>query len=132
MCRDGGFMDAFPVDDAKRYAIEFCSYLDARHPEIFAAIRDTGDLSDDTEATLKQALEAFNQTFQVTEHGPGSEAALGETTPPDEVKPDVGWKRMSSVEEDLVTEAGKTPEQRRKEFEDRAGPLGDSGAPSPM
>ncbi len=32
--------------------------------------------------------------------GRGSEAALGETTPPDEVKPDVGWDRMSSVDDE--------------------------------
>ena len=128
----GGFMDAFPVEDAKRYATEFCAYLDARHPDVFSAIRDTGDLPEATEATLKEALEAFNQTFQATQHGPGSESGLGETTPPDEIKPDVGWDRMSSVEEDLAAEADKTPEQRREEFEEKAGPLGDSGAPSPM
>ena len=128
----GGYMDEFPVEDAKRYATEFCGYLDARHPDVFSAIRDTGELPDATEATLKEALGAFNQTFQGTQHGPGSESGLGETTPPDEIKPDVGWDRMSSVEEDLTTEAGMTPEQRREAFEEKAGPLGDSGAPSPM
>ncbi len=91
-----------------------------------------GDLSDETEATLKTALEAFVQSFAPTEHGPGSEAALGETTPPDEVKPDVGWDRMSSVHEDMADEVEKTPEQRRAEFEEKAGPLGSSDAPSPM
>jgi F-type H+-transporting ATPase subunit alpha len=128
----GGYMDDYPVEDAKRFATEFCEYLEARHPDVFTAIRDTGDLSDETEATLKAALESFGQTFQPTQTGPGSESGLGETTPPDEVKPDVGWDRMSSVEEELEGEADKTPEQRREEFEEKAGPLGDSGAPSPM
>jgi F-type H+-transporting ATPase subunit alpha len=128
----GGYMDDFPVEDAKRFGVEFCEYLDSRHPDVFSAIRETGDLSDETEATLKTALEAFVQSFAPTEHGPGSEAALGETTPPDEVKPDVGWDRMSSVHEDMADEVEKTPEQRRAEFEEKAGPLGSSDAPSPM
>ncbi len=95
-----GSMDTFPASDAKRFASEFCEYLEARHPEVFSEIRDAGDLSDEHEATLKAALESFAEDFQPTEAGAGSEAGLGQTTPPDEVKPDVGWDRMSSVDED--------------------------------
>jgi F-type H+-transporting ATPase subunit alpha len=95
----GGYMDDFPLGDAKRFAIEFSEYLDTRHPEVVSAIRETGDLSDEHEATLKAALEAFAQTFAPTGSGPGSGVALGQPTPPDDVKPDVGWDRMSSVEE---------------------------------
>jgi F-type H+-transporting ATPase subunit alpha len=98
----GGYMDGFPVEDAKRYATEFCEFLDARHPEVFTTIRDSGDLSDETEHTLQGALESFNETFQASQRGPGSASGLGETTPPDEVKPDVGWDRMSSVDEDAT------------------------------
>jgi F-type H+-transporting ATPase subunit alpha len=98
----GGFMDAYPPSDAKRFASEFCEYLDARHPEIFSAIRSTGDLSDEHEATLKAALSSFADVFQPTQAGPGAESGLGEGTPPDEVKPDVGWDRMSSVDEDAT------------------------------
>jgi hypothetical protein len=95
-------MDGFPVEDAKRYATEFCEFLDARHPEVFTTIRDSGDLSDETEHTLQGALESFNETFRASQRGPGSASGLGETTPPDEVKPDVGWDRMSSVDEDAT------------------------------
>ncbi len=94
----GGYMDPYPVADAKRYATEFCEYLDARHPEIFSAIRTTGDLSDEHESTLKDALAAFGEMFQAT--SAGSESGLGESTQADEVKPDVGWDRMSSMEEE--------------------------------
>jgi F-type H+-transporting ATPase subunit alpha len=96
----GGYMDAYPASDAKRFASEFCEYLDARHPEVSSTIRSTGDLPDEHEATLKAALGSFAETFQPTQAGPGSEVGLGQTTPPDEVKPDVGWDRMSSVDED--------------------------------
>ena len=95
----GGYMDDYPADDAKRFVEEFATFLETRNPEVFTAIRDTGELADDTEATLKAALDAFQEVFGPTQTGPGSEAGLGETTPPDEVKPDVGWDRMSSVEE---------------------------------
>jgi F-type H+-transporting ATPase subunit alpha len=103
----GGHMDDYPLADAKRFATEFCEFLDARHPEVSAEIRDAGDLSDDAEGTLKAALEDFKASFRPSDQGPGSEAALGETTPPDEVKPDVGWDRMSSVDE---TEPDAPPE----------------------
>src|SRR4051812_13647388 len=98
----GGYMDAYPPSDAKRFASEFCEYLDARHPEIFSAIRSTGELSDEHEATLKDALGTFAEVFQPMQAGPGSDAGLGQGTPPDEVKPDVGWDRMSSVDEDAA------------------------------
>ena len=103
----GGYLDAFPVEDAKRYAIELCEYIDARHPAVFATIRDDGAFDDATEATLKEALDAFGQMFTPTTAGAGSEAGLGETTPPDEVKPDIGWDRMSSVEEAELEAAGE-------------------------
>jgi F-type H+/Na+-transporting ATPase subunit alpha len=100
----GGFMDAFPVGDAKRYAEEFCEYLEARHPEVFSNLRSTGSLSEEDGSTLTSALGQFNEVFQATEAAPGSEAGIGQPTPPDEVKPDVGWDRMSSVDEDDETE----------------------------
>ncbi len=104
----GGYLDDYPTGDAKRFASEFSEYLEARHPEVFANIRSTGALSDEDEGTLKSALDGFQEVFQPTEGGPGSEAGLGETTPPDEVKPDVGWDRMSSVDEDEAE--GETPD----------------------
>ena len=96
----GGYMDDYPVEDAKRFVEEFATFLETRSPEVFTAIRDTGDLSDETEATLKAAIEAFGETFASSQSAAGSEAGLGSTTPPDEVKADVGWDRMSSVDDE--------------------------------
>jgi F-type H+-transporting ATPase subunit alpha len=101
-----GALDPYPVEDAKRFVFELLTYVDTRHPEVFSAIRDTGDLAEETEVELKGAIEAFSETFVPTAGLPGSEAALGETTPPDEVKPDVGWDRMSSVDGDEEARAG--------------------------
>ena len=95
----GGHLDAYPVEDARRFVEGFAEYLDTRSPEVLAAIRDTGDMSEETEASLTSALETFRSTFVPTPPAAGSAAALGETTKPDEMKPDVGWERMSSTED---------------------------------
>ncbi len=95
-----GALDEFAVEDAKRFVVGLGEYLDTRDPEILSKIRSTGELSEETEASLKSAIESYAETFVATESGPGSETALGETTPPDEVKPDVGWDRMSSADDD--------------------------------
>jgi F-type H+/Na+-transporting ATPase subunit alpha len=106
----GGFMDDYPTDDAKRFVEEFATYLETRDPEVFSTIRESGDLSEETERTLTAALEAFKEGFTPSDVGAGSEAALGATTPPDEVKPDVGWERMSSVDDDEAESAEETPQ----------------------
>ena len=102
----GGDLDGYPVEDAKRFVEEFAEYVETRRPEVMQAIGESGELSDESESALKAAMEEFKQTFVPSTTGPGSEAALGETTPPDEVKPDVGWERMSSVDEDDTESPG--------------------------
>jgi F-type H+-transporting ATPase subunit alpha len=93
----GGHLDAYPVEDAKRFVDEFIEHVSAR-TEVLTAIRDTGVLSDESEAALKQAMEDFRQTFAPSEAEPGSEAAAGEGGPTDPVREDVGWDRLSSAE----------------------------------
>jgi len=95
----GGFLDEYPVEDARRFVEEFGQSFESRHKDVLQTIRESGDLSDETEATLRSAIEEFGQTFAPTEAAAGSDAAVGETTKPDDVKPDVGWDRMSSADE---------------------------------
>ncbi len=95
----GGYLDPFPVEDARRFVEEFTTFLDSR-TDVLGAIKETGDMSDETEATLKESVESFAQSFQTSEAAAGSEAGRGAGTPPDEVKPDIGWDRMSSVDDD--------------------------------
>ncbi len=102
----GGYLDDHPVADAKRFVTGLNEYLDTRHADILEAIRSTGDMSDETEAALKVAIDEYRETFVPSDTGEGSESGLGRTTPPDEVKPDVGWDRMSSADgEDEEDEA---------------------------
>src|SRR5213596_142346 len=43
-----GHLDPYPAEDAKRFVESFQEAIEARHPEIFAAIRDTGKLDEAT------------------------------------------------------------------------------------
>jgi F-type H+-transporting ATPase subunit alpha len=95
----GGHLDAYPVEDAKRFVDEFTEYVSAR-TEVLNEIRDSGALSDESEAELTKAMADFRQTFAPSQAGAGSEAAAGEGSPTDEVKKDVGWDRLSSAEDE--------------------------------
>ncbi len=125
----GGYLDDVAVEDVKRFEEEFLEYMDTRHPEVGEHIRTRGDLPEEVEATLKQATLDFKATFVPTGGGPGSAAALGPAAPPDALRPDVGWERMSSVEEERPPVP--TPEELREDYERRAGPVGEAGAPAP-
>jgi hypothetical protein len=76
--------------------------------------------------------------------GDGSVAALGQGTEPDEVRPDVGWDRMSSVEDDAEAGAAATDgsggpatvvagsqTEAQQETRDETGPAGEARAPAP-
>jgi F-type H+-transporting ATPase subunit alpha len=125
----GGYMDDYPTDDAKRFVEGFLVYLETRNPEVLTTIRDTGDMPEATEDALKSALAAFQETFVPTGGGPGSEAGIGRPTPPDEVKPDVGWDRMSSADDENGGGApDESPEERIEDVE-QAGPVEQAEAP---
>jgi F-type H+-transporting ATPase subunit alpha len=60
----GGYLDDVPVDDIQRFEAEFLGYLQRHHEGVYASIRETGQLTDDTATTLKDAIEEFRQRFQ--------------------------------------------------------------------
>jgi F-type H+-transporting ATPase subunit alpha len=122
----GGYMDDYPAEDAKRFVEGFLVYLETRNPEVLSTIRDTGDMPEATEEALKGALTAFQETFVPTGAAPGSESGIGRSTPPDEVKPDVGWDRMSSADDDGVVD--ESLEERIEDVE-QGGPVGQAEAP---
>jgi F-type H+/Na+-transporting ATPase subunit alpha len=146
-----GFLDPFPVEDAKRFENDFLQYMETRHPEVAEHIRTKGDLPDEVEKTLRDALTEFSKGFAPSETGPGTEAALGKGTAPDDVRPDVGWDRMSSADEEEAeedrewragrvgrgdepqTEGFQEPDQaeREEQFVKREGAAGDSDVQLP-
>jgi F-type H+/Na+-transporting ATPase subunit alpha len=108
-----GALDDLPVEDARRFVVEFTDWVETRSPEILQTIGG-GTLPEDTQVALTKAIEDFTPTFAPSSGGPGSGAGLSEGTPPDEVRPDVGWDRMSSADDEEgdsgETSSGGAPE----------------------
>jgi F-type H+-transporting ATPase subunit alpha len=125
----GGHLEAYPVEDARRFVEGFVEHVSTR-TEAMASIRETGDLSDETDGVLKQAIGEFTQTFVPSEAGPGSQAGAGQGTAPDELKPDVGWDRISAHDEAEEAGAG-APETVRTPAEEEAGYVADTDVQPP-
>jgi F-type H+-transporting ATPase subunit alpha len=73
-----GHLDDIPVADAKRFESLFVEFLDATHPEIGKQIRSSGDLSDETEAALRTAVEEFKESFSPSAEAPPPKEAEAE------------------------------------------------------
>ena len=61
----GGYLDDVPVEEVRRFEDEFLDYLQRSHDGVYASIRETGELTDDTATTLKDAVEDFRRGFDV-------------------------------------------------------------------
>ena len=96
----GGFLDDVPLEDCRRFEGELLDFVSTRHPEIGEHIKTKGDFPEEIETKLKEAILGFKEIFVPSAGGPGSAAGIGAPTPPDQIKADVGWDRMSSVDED--------------------------------
>src|SRR5439155_5278746 len=73
-----GYLDDLPVADVKRFEEQFLSFMEQRHPEIGEGIREGGDLSEDGEGALRQAVEGFKGQFSPS----------GDVPPPKEAEAD--------------------------------------------
>ena len=58
-----GGLDDVPVPDVRRFEAGFHDYIARERNGIFDAISGSGQLTDETVGSLKEALEAFKQTF---------------------------------------------------------------------
>jgi F-type H+-transporting ATPase subunit alpha len=94
-----GYLDDLPVEDARRFVEEVGRYVEVRHSGILETLRG-GTLPDEAEAELRAAIEEVKATFTPSGGATDSDAALAAGTSPDEVRPDVGWDRMSSADDD--------------------------------
>ena len=61
-----GYLDDVPVDDIRRFEDEFLDTLAREHQGIYDAIRETGQLAEDTVTALKDAIDSFRRGFEVT------------------------------------------------------------------
>jgi len=61
-----GYLDDVPVDDIGRFQEEFIDSVQRKRPGIYDAIRETGELSDDTATALKDAIDEFRRGFEIS------------------------------------------------------------------
>jgi F-type H+/Na+-transporting ATPase subunit alpha len=59
-----GYLDDVPVEDVRRFETEFLDDIQISHAGIYDAIRETGELSDDTAVALKDAIIEFRSRFE--------------------------------------------------------------------
>jgi F-type H+-transporting ATPase subunit alpha len=59
-----GFLDPIPVDQVPRFNQELIEFLRAQ-ADVLNTIRDSGDLSDETEAALRHQVELFAESFEL-------------------------------------------------------------------
>jgi F-type H+-transporting ATPase subunit alpha len=62
-----GALDDVPLEDIRRFEGEFLDYVGSKNPGIFASIRDTSDLGDETVGALETAIGDFKRTFMTSE-----------------------------------------------------------------
>ncbi|MEV5894585.1 F0F1 ATP synthase subunit alpha [Nonomuraea fuscirosea] len=58
-----GELDDVPIEDVRRFEMEFLDYLQSSHKGIFDTIRETRELVDDTVTALKDAITEFKKGF---------------------------------------------------------------------
>jgi F-type H+/Na+-transporting ATPase subunit alpha len=61
-----GYLDDVPIEDVRRFEVEFLDELGRSHAGIYDAIRETGDLSEDTIVALKDAIDQFRGAFETS------------------------------------------------------------------
>ncbi|HET9968975.1 MAG TPA: F0F1 ATP synthase subunit alpha, partial [Streptosporangiaceae bacterium] len=61
-----GYLDDVPVDDVSRFETDFLDYLRRSHAGILETIRESLQLSEDTIAALKDAIDEFRRGFETS------------------------------------------------------------------
>jgi len=58
-----GNMDSIPVADIRRFESEFLDFIGRERPKVFEVIAATRELTDDTVASLQEAIDTFKKQF---------------------------------------------------------------------
>jgi F-type H+/Na+-transporting ATPase subunit alpha len=100
-----GQLDDVPVGDIGRFETEFLDYIERDRAGIFDAIRESRDLSEDTTASLKDAINEFRRGFETSD---GQLLDTDDSTPvadADIAKDDI--KKHVAPPEDSASEHGE-------------------------
>ena len=63
---NNGDLDEVPIDRCQEFEERFLKYIETAHPEIGRSIQEARDITEDTEETLKAAINEFKATFKAT------------------------------------------------------------------
>jgi F-type H+-transporting ATPase subunit alpha len=58
-----GYLDSLPVDQMKRFEVEFLKFMGEAYPQVAKAIEQSGDLAGENADLLKKAVEEFKANF---------------------------------------------------------------------
>lgn len=81
-----GGLDDVPVEDIKRFEVDFLDYMNREKRGVLDAIRDTGQLSDDSVSELEAGLKAFKGTFATSDGTVLGREAEAEALPDEEIE----------------------------------------------
>ena len=59
-----GYLDEWPEEAVADYESQMLEFLESKHSDIFEAISETGEISDETDDMLRKALDDFKGVFQ--------------------------------------------------------------------
>jgi F-type H+-transporting ATPase subunit alpha len=59
-----GYLDEWPEEAVAEYETQMLEFLESKHPDVLKVIKESEDISDDTENKLKAALDEFKGIFQ--------------------------------------------------------------------
>ncbi len=59
-----GYLDEWPEDSVAGYEKQMLEFMDSKYPEILKDIKETGDISEETDGKLKKVLDEFKGIFQ--------------------------------------------------------------------
>jgi F-type H+-transporting ATPase subunit alpha len=112
-----GYLDDVPINDVARFESEFLDFIARNHGGIFDAIRETGDLTDDTVVALKDAVEEFRGGFEtssgdllVSGEGSQDEPMTDSDVKQDKVRKHVAAPEQADAPEQSADAAGQSDE----------------------
>ncbi len=62
-----GYLDAWPASAVSEYEEQMLEFLENKHPDVLKDIKEKDDITDETDAKLRQALDEFKDMFQPSE-----------------------------------------------------------------
>jgi F-type H+-transporting ATPase subunit alpha len=60
-----GFLDEYPLESVKEYESQMLDFMEGKHKDLLAEIKEKKEISDELGKKLSQALEGFKEEFQI-------------------------------------------------------------------